>query len=117
MLKHVEYRVYLSMPEKYLEQFIPQLEQIAAEGKKVVLLVNTTSGIRMKGCILYPLDKRDNQLRLIVDSSYVLTGEMTGDITDSCLYCGQRNFVNVFKDSLRNEIKLIELTKADKKLQ
>ena len=84
---------------------------------EVVLLVNTTSGIRMKGCILYPLDKRDNQLRLIVDSSYVLTGEMTGDITDSCLYCGQRNFVNVFKDSLRNEIKLIELTKADKKLQ
>lgn len=117
MLQHVEYRVYLSMPEEYLEQFRTQLEQLAAEGKKVVLLVSAVSEMKMKGCILYPSDKKDRQLRLIVDSSYVLTGEMTGDITDSCLYCGQKNFVNVFKDSLRNEIKLIELTKADKKLQ
>ena len=117
MLQRVEYRVYLSMPEEYLEQFRTQLEQLATEGKKVVLLVSTVSEMKMKGCILYPSDKKDRQLRLIVDSSYVLTGEMTGDITDSCLYCGQKNFVNVFKDSLRNEIKLIELTKADKKLQ
>jgi len=117
MLQHVEYRVYLSMPEEYLEQFRTQLEQLAAEGKKVVLLVSAVSEMKMKGCILYSSDKKDRQLRLIVDSSYVLTGEMTGDITDSCLYCGQKNFVNVFKDSLRNEIKLIELTKADKKLQ
>lgn len=115
MLRHVAYRVYLSMPEEYLVQLKPQLEQLAAEGKKVVLLVSAVSGIEMKGCILYFSEKRDRQLRLIVDSSYVLTGEMTGDITDSCLYCGQKNFVNVFKDSLRNEIKLIELTRTDKK--
>ena len=28
-------------------------------------------------------------------------------------YCGQKNFVNVFKESLRNEIKLIELSKGE----
>lgn len=113
MLQHVEYRVYLSMPTEYLEQFRPQLEQLAADGKKVVLLVSDLSDTEMKGCILYQSDKKDGQLRLIVDSSYVLTGEMTGDATDSCLYCGQKNFVNVFKDSLRNEIKLIQLTRGD----
>ncbi len=110
MLEHVEYRVYLSMPAEYLEQFRAQLERLAAEGKKVVLLVSDPPEAGMKGCILYQSDKRDRHLRLIVDSSYVLTGEMTGDIADSCLYCGQKNFVNVFKDSLRNEIKLIQLT-------
>ena len=109
MLQHVEYRVYLSMPE--------ELEQLAAEGKKVVLLVSAISEVQIKGCIVYLSNKKDRQLRLIVDSSYVLTGEMTGDITDSCLYCGQKNFVNVFKDSLRNEIKLIELTRTNKKLE
>lgn len=110
MLEHVECRVYLSMPAEYLEQFRQQLEQLAADGKKVVLLVNEQPAPEIKGSITYLTDRRDQQLRLIVDSSYVLTGEMTGDTTDSCLYCAQKNFVNVFKDSLRNEIKLIRLT-------
>ncbi|MDE7479341.1 MAG: TrmB family transcriptional regulator, partial [Lachnospiraceae bacterium] len=89
------------------------LEQLTAAGKKVVLLVSDLPDTEIKGSITYQTDKKDQQLRLIVDSSYVLTGEMTGKATDSCLYCGQKNFVNVFKDSLRNEIKLIQLTKGD----
>lgn len=113
MLEHVEYRVYLSIPSEYLGQFRLQLEQLAANGKKVVLLVSDLPDMEIEGSIIYQTDKRDRQLRLIVDSSYVLTGEMTGDVTDSCLYCGQKNFVNVFKDSLRNEIKLIQLTKGE----
>jgi len=111
MLKHVECRVYLSMPAEYLEQFRQQLEQLAVDGKKVVLLVSEQPAAEIKGSITYLTGRRDQQLRLIVDSSYVLTGEMTGDTTDSCLYCAQKNFVNVFKDSLRNEIKLIQLTR------
>ena len=113
MLEHVAYRVYLSMPTEYLEQFRDHLEQLAADGKKVVLLVSDLPSEAIKGSIVYQTDKQDRQLRLIVDSSYVLTGEMNGNAADSCLYCGQKNFVNVFKDSLRNEIKLIQLTKGD----
>ncbi len=114
MLEHVEYRVYLSMPTVYLEQFRRHLEQLSADGKKVVLLVSELPPTEIKGSIVYQTDRQcDGQLRLIVDSSFVLTGEMTGSVTDSCLYCGQKNFVDVFKDSLRNEIKLIQLTKGD----
>ncbi|MDE6622539.1 MAG: TrmB family transcriptional regulator [Lachnospiraceae bacterium] len=113
MLEHVAYRVYLSMPTEYLEQFRLPLEQLTADGKKVVLLVSDLPSAEIKGSIVYQTDKRDRQLRLIVDSSYVLTGEMTGSADDSCLYCGQKNFVTVFKDSLRNEIKLIQLTQGD----
>ena len=46
--------------------------------------------------------------------NYVLTGDMTGSASDTCLYCGQKNFVNVFKESLKNEIKLIELKRGEK---
>ena len=48
-----------------------------------------------------------NQLRLIIDSLYVLTG----DPEETCLYSDRKNFVNVFKEAMRNEIKLIEMRK------
>lgn len=114
MLEHVEYRVYLAMPVQFLESVRACLERLLAEGKKVVLLLADPVVPEIKGGILYVTGRQDTQLRLIVDSAYVLTGEMTGSDTDSCLYCGQKNFVNVFKESLRNEIKLIELTKGEK---
>jgi len=47
-------------------------------------------------------------LRLIVDSAYVLTGEITGADSDNCLYSAQKNFVNVFKEAIGIEIKLIK---------
>ena len=113
MLDQVEYRVYLAIPVCYVAQIRTRLERLIAEGKKVVLLLGEPITPELAGSILYVTGKQDTQLRLIVDSAYVLTGEMTGSDTDSCLYCGQKNFVNVFKESLRNEIKLIELTKGE----
>ena len=114
MLEHVEYRVYLSIPVQYFELIRECLEELVVKEKKVVLLLSEPIEPALKGGILYVTGKQDTQLRLIVDSAYVLTGEMTGSDTDSCLYCGQKNFVNVFKESLRNEIKLIELTKGER---
>jgi len=109
MLEHVEYRVYLSIPTQYIERIRKPLEQLIADGKKVVLLAGEPLEQALEGSMLYITGKQDSHLRLIVDSAYVLTGEITGSDTDSCLYCGQKNFVNVFKESLRNEIKLIEM--------
>ena len=97
MLEHVEYRIYLSIPQEYLESFRAHLEKLIAQEKKVVLLLNELPDSEIKGSITYLKQKKDRQLRLIVDSSYVLTFEMTGNITDRCLYCGQKNFVYVFK--------------------
>ncbi|MCD8038653.1 MAG: TrmB family transcriptional regulator [Lachnospiraceae bacterium] len=110
MLEHVEHRVYLSIPVQYVGLVGGQLRRLTAEGKKVVLLLSEPAEENLEGCVIYVTGKEDRQLRLIVDSAYVLTGELTGSAADNCLYCGQKNFVNVFKDSLRNEIKLIELT-------
>jgi sugar-specific transcriptional regulator TrmB len=115
MLTSVEYRIYMSIPQQYVNEFRSELEKLINDNKKVVLLLNEPLEEKLDGAIIYITGTNDNQLKLIVDSSFVLTGDMTGDISDTCLYCGQKNFVNVFKDSLRNEIKLIELTKGDTK--
>ena len=107
MLSHVKYRVYLSMPVQYIECFREEITRLVEENKKVVLIISEPMDI--EGCIIYYTDKKDERIRLIVDSEYVLTGDMTGSNTDTCLYCGQKNFVNVFKESMKNEIELIQL--------
>ena len=112
MLEDTQYRIYVSMPLQYLEMFREDINQLLKEEKKVVLLVKEE--VAFPGAIVYITEREEQQLRLIVDSEYVLTGDMTGSNTDTCLYCGQRNFVSVFKESMKNEIKLIELTRGEK---
>lgn len=110
MLAQAQSRIYLLAPASFIEGLRQELEALAGQGKKVVVL---TDGVpKLDGIIFYRKENIENQLRLIVDSSYVLTGEAGGAPTDTCLYTGQKNFVSVFKDALRNEIKLIELTRS-----
>lgn len=111
MLLHTKYRVYLSMPVAFIEECREELEHLIENGRKVVLLVSEE--IIFPGAIIYVTEKKEPQIRLIADSEYVLTGDMTGSASDTCLYCGQKNFVSVFKESLKNEIKLIELKRGD----
>lgn len=111
MLAGVQYRVYVSMPVEFLEKCRADMEDLIESGKKVVLIVSEE--VVFPGAIIYVTDKEEPQIRLIIDSEYVLTGDMSGSPADTCLYCGQKNFVNVFKESLKNEIKLIELTKGE----
>lgn len=111
MLAGVQYRVYVSMPVEFLEKCRADMEDLIESGKKVVLIVSEE--VVFPGAIIYVTDKKEPQIRLIIDSEYVLTGDMSGSPADTCLYCGQKNFVNVFKESLKNEIKLIELTKGE----
>ena len=52
-------------------------------------------------------------IRLIIDSEYILTGTVTGKSSDTCLYSGQKNFVRVFKDAMRNEIALNRMKQGE----
>lgn len=109
MLANVQHRIYVSMPVAFLEECREDIEHLIENGKKVVLIVSEE--VVFPGAIIYLTDKKEPQIRFIADSEYVLTGDMSGSASDTCLYCGQKNFVNVFKESLKNEIKLIELQK------
>lgn len=111
MLRDACSRVYLSAPEYFIRRWREELLQAVGRDIKLVLITDQDPGIQ--GSILYTTHRREPQLRLIIDSHLVLTGDITGKDTDTCLYCGQVNFVNVFKEALRNEMKLIELNAAD----
>ena len=108
MMKAAKKRIYLSAPAHFIMLWQSELQELTERKIKVVLI--TDDKLEIENSIFYRSGKKEEQLRLIIDSEYVLTGDITGKDTDTCLYCGQQNFVNVFKEALRNEIKLIELT-------
>lgn len=113
MLKGAQQRIYLSAPETFIEEIKEELVEVVARSIKLVLI--TDKNVEIRDAMQYLTDKKEKQIRLIIDSMYVLTGDIEGTKADTCLYSGQKNFVNVFKEALRNEIKLIELTKGEEK--
>lgn len=113
MLESVEQRVYISISGEKLNLFKKTLSHLVAEEKKVVVITDVSP--KMEGCNVYLSDSlMENQIRLIVDSKYVLTGDFGESKEDTCLYSGQKNFVNLFKDAMRNEIELIKLRSNEK---
>lgn len=107
MLKAARYRVYVQMSEAFLERFLEQLEEMQKNEIKVVLL--TDKEAPMKGVKQYLTGAKGSQIGIITDSENVLTGEFGLGNDSTCLYTGQKNFVRVFKESMRNEIRLTQL--------
>ena len=58
--------------------------------------------------VIYITELQKGQLRLIVDSKYVLTGEVTGLESDTCLYSGQPHLISIMKEALKNKITLLD---------
>lgn len=114
MLAHTEQRIYLSMPAKLIEFILPDLKMLISRDIKIVIITDVDYVI--EGAKIYRGDRKDSQIRLITDSSYALTGELGRGQNSTCLYSSKKNFVDVFKEALRNEIRLIELTKGDLKI-
>lgn len=114
MIQSATQRIYLSAARSLIEEFSSALYPVIAGRLKLVLI--TDAKIRdeelERGCICYVGMPRGSNVRLIIDSAYALTGELTGSRKDTCLYTGQENFINLFKEALRNEIRLIELTQG-----
>ena len=110
MLISVEQRVYFSASARFIEQWKGELINLKKEDKKVVLITDENPGNWVTDdMIVYQSDEsKKDQIRLIVDSTQVLTGQVNNE-SANCLFCGQENFVNVFKEAMRNEILLIEL--------
>ena len=59
------------------------------------------------GAICHKTTTEENQIRLITDSSFVLTGILSENQHDTCLYSGQQNLVDVMKEALKNKIELL----------
>lgn len=104
MLYKTELRIYMMAAADILREFEEELARLVADGKKVVLL---TQDFKLAGAKVYDAKPEEGQLRFIADSAYVLTGELTGDEHDTCLYSGQKNLVEVMKEALKDKITLL----------
>lgn len=98
-------RLYLSVGGLYLPLLEEYLRSSVASGRKVVVMTDVP--FKLEGAILYMAKNPVEQFRLITDSSAVLTGDLSPQ--GSCLYSKNRNLVDLFKQTLRNEMRLIEL--------
>lgn len=120
MIFGAEQRIYFSASADFLEKCQEEIKDALRRDIKVVLISDAIpQALSHESIIFYKHLKTDavwepgqEQIRLIIDSVYVLTGDVIGHATDTCLYSAQKNFVNVFKEAMSNEIKLIEMLKA-----
>ncbi len=115
MIKEAQLRIYLSASVPLINKLENELLAVIEKGYKLVLITDgeIRSDVIRNESIYYQGNKKENSVRLIIDSKYALTGELSGRKDDTCLYTGQENFIKIFKDALRNEMQLIELTKGE----
>jgi len=122
MLEDASMRIYFSAKHTLLELWQEEIVKLIEKGIKVVLISDTLPQCFDNATFyqIYPelieestTEAWEKQIRLIIDSEYAITGEVTGSSNDTCLYSAQRNFVNVFKDAMRNEIELIKIKMED----
>lgn len=105
MIKEARIRVYISASSRIVDAYEEELSELISQGKKIVIM--TDSSYNLDGAIVYHTDPEPGQLRVIIDSSFVMTGELTGSEEDNCLYSGQKNLVTVMKEALKNKIVLL----------
>lgn len=111
MLNDAKERVYLCLSLQKLEMYKKHLQDLVNRNIKVVIITN--SSFYIDGAKIYYSDMKEESIRIIVDSQHVLTGEIEDSCNSACLYSSNNNLVEVFKESLSNKIKLIEINKGE----
>ena len=107
VLKKVEEQVYISMTRNYLLLLVGELQELILDMKRVVIITDQPTAFpRAK---VYIGEDRCTRIGVIADSRYVLTGEYGEGSMNTCLYSGQKNFVELYRTALSNEIKLLSM--------
>lgn len=114
LINQAQQRIYISISREQLECVIDELKAARERGLKVVII--TSDNIQLEGMICYMAQKQYGSIRLITDSSNVLTGQLN-DSNPTSLFSMNPNLVYLIKDSLTNEIKLLNIYNKYKKLQ
>lgn len=108
MIAAASERIYISVSADVAAHVLNVLKAAVDRGLKVVII--TDSGFELDKAVIYHDSKQPGQLRLIVDTEYVLTGELSG-IDPTCLYSSNKNLIQLIKETLTAEIKLIQESK------
>ena len=131
LITSTDLRLYIMAESSLILKYKNQLEVLTNNGKKVVILTDKDILEKLTGeldsllkdkddgksgskksqkneSVIYITELQKGQLRLISDSKYVLTGEVTGLESDNCLYSGQPHLISIMKEALKNKITLLQ---------
>ena len=100
-------RIYISTSAVELEYVRKELT--AACDRKLKVVIITSKDFAMQGATIYLNEKQPGQIRLIADTAHVLTGEIKTVGESTALYSRNRNLIDLIRDSLKNEITLIDI--------
>ena len=112
ILSQVDKRVYISCTRNYLLLLVRELQDLTRAKKKVVII--TDQPVTFENARVYVGEDRGMQIGIIADSKYALTGEYGEGSINTCLYSGKKNFVELYKTALSNEIKLLSIREETK---
>lgn len=112
MILHTQTHIYLSMRMHTLASYLPMLSEAAASGKKVVVISDGV--VEDEKIIVHRNPKQPDAIRVISDTVAALTGSLDEAPGCSCLYSRKKNLVSLLRDSMRNEIQLIQITGGNK---
>ncbi len=110
MIGDARERLYIAAPWRELRAMAGELA-----GREDIRLVILTDGdaiesgevsLSLPRAEIHRVGEWTVELRAIADSSHVLTGDLSGPGEPTCLYSDQKNFADLFKNALRNEISL-----------
>lgn len=111
LLSGAKERVYISCAASFLPAIEEVVKVLANQQKKIVIITDGT--YYLPGTSVYYSKERGMQIGIIADSRFVLTGEAGEGSSYTCLYSDEPNFVEVFKNAMANEIKLIQYEKGE----
>lgn len=109
IISHASERIYISTSPNELGYVRKELLEACSRNLKVVVI--TSENFTLKGATIYINEKQPGQIRLIADSAHALTGELKVESESTALYSRNRNLIDLIKDSLKNEITLINIKK------
>lgn len=107
MVRDSALRLYLSAPADIVDSFQPELKAASERGVKIILISDLAECDFVDKLLQDEIEP--GQIRLITDSSSVLTGDLYGNASDTCLFSGKENLVRIMKEALRNKIILLEM--------
>ncbi|MFV0363888.1 MAG: TrmB family transcriptional regulator [Suipraeoptans sp.] len=111
MMSDAKERIYISCTRNYLLHFVRELQDLKDRNIKVIIV--TDHPVQMDGFKIYFGENRGDSIGLIIDSKYVITGEFGEESENTCLFSGQKFFVDLYKKALGNEIKLLAMKEGN----
>jgi len=106
MLAEVQSHVYVSAHSSEAAHMTAELQDCAARGRKTVLICDADPNV--PGVVLHLKEQERGHVKIIADTSAVLTGCLLPKPAAQCLYSRNGHMVRLMREAFLNELELID---------